>query len=106
MPTDGEFAESLTRRRLEVVRVLAMGVTNAKLADHRGVSAGTAIGASPTSSRRGNDQDAGRVRPRASGSRGSWVSIVAPCCTFVADAVLAVTSRGRAQSPSDWQAEI
>ena len=39
---DGELVESLTGRELEVMRVLATGVTNAELADQLGVSAGTA----------------------------------------------------------------
>jgi ATP/maltotriose-dependent transcriptional regulator MalT len=39
---DGELAESLTGRELEVMRILATGVTNAELAEQLGVSAGTA----------------------------------------------------------------
>ena len=39
---DGELVESLTARELEVLRVLATGVTNAELAAQLGVSPGTA----------------------------------------------------------------
>ena len=42
MGADGELVESLTGRELEVMRILATGVTNAELAAQLGVSAGTA----------------------------------------------------------------
>jgi LuxR family maltose regulon positive regulatory protein len=42
MGVDGELVESLTGRELEVMRILATGVTNAELANQLGVSAGTA----------------------------------------------------------------